>query len=229
MRALQLTSVAVLGFILTAACDNETTLLITTTCKALEKYFALSKIEYGKCLSDADYRQRLSRRGDAEWSQNISDSHNPTLRVILPKTSRNVYVRISRVSELPLKSSLNFSGTGAERHLGERYVIAGTLLDEANGLEKHTLVLYADTDKERKDPRVIATDALDPQQNAFINGHCWINTARYSSSMCHGDIYISVQREPRAYFISHELDGAAFTPSSAEAVLGIVNGQGLRP
>jgi hypothetical protein len=229
VRALQLTSVAVLGFTLTAACNNETTLLITTTCKALQKYFVLTDGDYRKCLSDDDYRQRLSSRRDAQWAQNISDSHNQKLKIILPKRSPEVYVRISRVSELPLKSSVNFSRTGAERHVGERYVIAGTLLDEANGSDKHTLLLYADTDKERKDPRVIAAESLAPQQSAFISDHCWINTARYSSSMCHGDVYISVQREPKGFFITQELDGAAFTPSSAETVLGIVTGQGLRP
>ena len=229
MRALQLTSVAVLGFTLTAACDNENTLLITTTCKALQQYFALSKDDYGKCLTDGDYRQLLSSRRDAQWSQNISDSHNQKLKIILPKRSPDAYVRISSVSELPLKTPVNFAGTGAERHLGERYVIAGTLLDEVHGSDKHTLVLYADTDNERKDPRVIATGALDPQQNTFISEHCWINTARYLSSMCHGDVYISVQREPKGLFVTQELDGAALTPSSASTVLSVVTGQGLRP
>ena len=229
MRALKLTSVTVLGVILTAACDNENYLLITTTCGALQKYFTLSSDDYSKCLSDEDYRQRLSSRRDAQWSENISDSHNRKLKMILPKRNAEIYVRISRVSELPLKTSVNFSGTGAERHVGEHYVIEGTLLDETNGPNKHSLVLYADADKDRKDPRVIATDALDAPQNTFINEHCWVNTARYSSSMCHGDIYISVQRQPNGFFISHELDGAVFTPSSAATVLAIVTGQGLRP
>jgi hypothetical protein len=49
---------------------------------------------------------------------------------------------------------------------------------------------------------VIATDALDNDQKIFISRHCWLNTADYSTSMCHGDIYptrlllsLNVQRE----------------------------------
>src|SRR5215831_14564348 len=141
MRAFQLTSIAVLGFTLTAACDKENTLRITTTCKALKNYFALSNDDYSKCLSDEDYRQDLSSRRDAQWSQNISDSHNRNLKIMPPKRSPDAYVRVSSASELPLKTSVNFASTGAQRHLGERYVIAGTLLDEAHGADEHTLLL----------------------------------------------------------------------------------------
>ena len=57
----------------------------------------------------------------------------------------------------------------------------------------------------------------------FISQHCWLNTAEYSTSMCHGDIYISVQRESTRRFIIYELDGAAFTQSNAAAVVSLLS------
>jgi hypothetical protein len=79
-------------------------------------------------------------------------------------------------------------------------------------------VFYADTDTDRKHRVVIATDTLDNDQKTFKSQHCWLNTADSSTSMCHGDLYISVQREPTGHFITYELDGAAFTKSNAAAV-----------
>jgi hypothetical protein len=124
----------------------------------------------------------------------------------------------------------HFSGSNAEQHLGERYVIAGTLLDETNGTDKNTdetdkniLVFYADIDNDRKNRIVLATDALDNDQKTFISTHCWLNTADDSTSMCHGDVYISVQREPSGHFITYELDGAAFIKSNAAGVLSLLS------
>jgi hypothetical protein len=134
---------------------------------------------------------------------------------MLPKKSRGKYIRVSQLRELPLKQVTNFSGSNAEWHVGEPYVITGILLDETNGMDKqidgtdkNILVFYADTDKDRKHRVVIATDALDNDQKTFISSHCWLNTAEYPTSMCHGDVYISVQREPTGHFITYELDGA---------------------
>jgi hypothetical protein len=50
--------------------------------------------------------------------------------IMLPKKRRETYIRVSQIVELPLKEATNFSGTKAEQHVGERYVISGTLLDE---------------------------------------------------------------------------------------------------
>jgi hypothetical protein len=109
-------------------------------------------------------------------------------------------------------------------------VIAGILLEEINGTDKNTdgtdkniLVFYADTDNDRKHRIVLATDALDNDQKVFISQHCWLNTAEYSTSMCHGDVYISVQHEPTGHFINYELDGAAFTKSNAAGVLSLLS------
>jgi hypothetical protein len=109
-------------------------------------------------------------------------------------------------------------------------VISGTLLDETNardkntdGTDKNILVFYADTDNDRKHRLVVATDAVNDDQKTFISTHCWLNTAEYSTSMCHGDVYISVQREPNRHFITYELDGAAFTKSNAAGVLNLLS------
>jgi hypothetical protein len=149
---------------------------------------------------------------------------------MIAKKSRDRYIRVSHIMELPPKEATNFSGTKAEQHVGERYVISGTLLDETNrrdkntdGTDKNILVFYADTDSDRKHRVVIATDALDNDQKMFISRHRWLNTAEYSTSMCHGDVYISVQREPTGHFITYELDGAAFTKSNAAGVLNLLS------
>jgi len=104
---------------------------------------------------------------------------------LLPKKSKDGYTLVSQILDLPLKETMNFSG--AERYVGERYVIAGILLDETNGTDKNTdgtdkniLVFYADTDNDRKHRIVLATDALDNDQKVFISLHCWLNTAEYS-------------------------------------------------
>src|SRR5262249_36859329 len=140
------------------------------------------------------------------------------------------YTRVSQIRELPLKQAVNFSGSKAAQYVGERYVTAGILLEETNGTDKNIdgtdkniLVFYADTDKDREHRLVIATDALDNDQRAFISQHCWLNTADYPTSMCHGDAYISVQREPTGHFITYELDGAVFTKSNAAAVVSLLS------
>ena len=215
MRTFKLILLIFVSFLLGfAACANEEARLISTTCGALKRYFALSKDDYIKCLSDGDYRQSLASFRDTQWSQNISDSHNRKLMIMLPKKSKDGYTRVSQIVELPLKQVMNFSGGKAERHLGERYVIAGILLEETNGIDKNTdgtdkniLVFYADTDKDREHRVVIATDALDNDQKTYISRHCWLNTAEYPTSMCHGDVYISVQREPMRHFITYERSG----------------------
>jgi hypothetical protein len=213
-----------------AACADEQARLISTTCEALKRYFTLSKNDYNKCLSDEDYRRSLVLDRDEQWSRHISDSHNRKLMIMLPKKRRETYIRVSQIMELPLKEATNFSGTKAEQHVGERYVISGTLLDETNGrdkntdgTDKNTLVFYADTDNNRKHRLVIASDALNDDQKTFISQHCWLNTVEYSTSMCDGDVYISVQREPNRHFITYELDGAAFTRSNAAGVLSLLS------
>jgi hypothetical protein len=149
---------------------------------------------------------------------------------MLPKKSKDGYIRVSQIVDLPLKETMNFSGSKAEQHVGERYVIAGFLLEETNGTDKNTdgtdkniLVFYADTDNNRKHRLVIASDALNDDQKTFISQHCWLNTVEYSTSMCDGDVYISVQREPNRHFITYELDGAAFTRSNAAGVLSLLS------
>ena len=213
-----LASVIFAGFLLLfAGCADEQARLISTTCEALKRYFTLSKNDYNKCLSDEDYRKSLLLDRDEQWSRDIFDSHNRKLMIMLPKKRRETYIRVSKIMELPLKEATNYSGSQAEQHVGERYVIAGTLLEETNGRDKNTdgtdkntdgtdkntdgtdkniLVFYADIDNEPKHQVVIATDALDNDQKIFISRHCWLNTADYSTSMCHGDVYVSVQREP---------------------------------
>ena len=131
--------------------------------------------------------------------------------------------------ELPLKQAVNFSGSKAAQYVGERYVIAGILLEETNGMDKNIdgtdkniLVFYADTDEDRENPIVFAADVLDNDQRVFISQHCWVNTADSSTSMCHGDVYISVQREPTGHFITYELDGAVFRKSNAAAVVSLL-------
>jgi len=226
-----LASVIFVGFLLVfAGCADEQARLISTTCEALTKYFTLSKNDYNKCLSDEDYRKSLLLDRDEQWSRDISDSHNRKLMIMLPKKRRETYIRVSQIMELPLKEATNYSGSQAEQHVGERYVISGTLLEETNGRDKNTdgtdkniLVFYADIDNEPKHRVVIATDALDNDQKIFISRHCWLNTADYSTSMCHGDVYISVQREPNGHFITYELDGAAFTKSNAAGVLRLLS------
>jgi hypothetical protein len=231
MRTFKLILVIFVSFLLGfAACANEQARLISTTCGALKRYFALSKDDYIKCLGDGDYRQSLVSFQDTQWSQSISESHNRKLMIMLPKKRRDTYTRVSQIMELPLKQAVNFSGSKAERHIGERYVIAGTLLEETNGTDKNIdgtdkniLVLYADTDTDRKHRVVIATDTLDNDQKTFKSQHCWLNTADSSTSMCHGDLYISVQREPTGHFITYELDGAVFTKSNAAAVANLLS------
>src|SRR5215813_12019679 len=136
-----------LGF---AACGNEQARLISTSCGALKRYFALSKDDYIKCLGDGDYRQSLVGFQDTQWSQSISESHNRKLMIMLPKR-RDTYARVSQIMELPLKQAVNFSGSKAAQYVGERYVIAGILLEETNGMDKNfdgtdknILVFYAD-------------------------------------------------------------------------------------
>jgi hypothetical protein len=219
------------GFLLAfAACADEQARLISTTCEALKRYFTLSGNYYNKCLSDEEYRKSLVSRRDEQWSRDISDSHNRKLMIMVPKKSRDRYIRVSQIMELPLKQATNFSRSRAEQYVGEQYVVAGTLLDETNGTDRNTdgtdknsLVFYADTDRDRKHRVLIATDALDNDQKIFISRHCWLNTADYSTSMCHGDVYISVQREPKGHFITYELDGAAFTKSNAAGVLSLLS------
>ena len=231
MRTFKLILVIFVSFLLGfAACANEQARLISTTCGALKRYFALSKDDYVKCLGDVDYRQSLVSFQDTQWSQNISDSHNRKRMIMLPKKGRDTYTRVSQIMELPLKQAVSFSGSKAARYVGERYVIAGILLEETNGTDKDTdgtdkniLVFYADTDKDRENRVVIATDALDNDQKTFISQHCWLNTADSSTSMCHGDVYISVQREPMRHFITYELDGAVFTKSNAGAVVSLLS------
>jgi hypothetical protein len=79
-------------------------------------------------LSDEEYRKSLVSLRDEQWSRDISDSHNRKL--MIAKKSRDRYIRVSHIMELPPKEATNFSGTKAEQHVGERYVISGTLLDE---------------------------------------------------------------------------------------------------
>src|SRR5262249_11451266 len=146
--------------------------------------FTLSEDDYIKCLSDAEYRNIVVSRRDAEWSRNISDSHNRGLLVMFPKKGREKYVPVLRMTDLPLKEVVGFLGSKAEQHVGEMYVIAGTLLDEtagtnSDGTDKHVLVFYADTDNDRKQPVVLGNDALRIDQKIFISQHCWLNTAEY--------------------------------------------------
>ena len=231
MRTFKLILVIFISFLLGfAACANEEARLTSTTCNALRRYFPLRENDYIKCLSDEDYRKSLVSFRDTQWSQNISDSHNRKLMIMLPKKSKDGYTRVSQIVELPLKQAMNFSGSKAEQHIGERYVIAGTLLEETNGTDKdidgtdkNTLVFYADTDTDRKHRVVVATDALDNGQKIFISKHCWLNTADASTSMCHGDVYISVQHGPTGHFITYELDGAVFTKSNAAGVLNLLS------
>ena len=107
-------------------------------------------------------------------------------------------------------------------------MIAGILLDEtagtnSDGTDKHVLVFYADTDNDREHRVVVGGDALHNDQKIFISQHCWLNTAEYPTSMCHGDVYISVQREPTRHLVTYELDGAAFTKSNAATVVSLLS------
>jgi hypothetical protein len=231
MHTFKLTSVIFASFLLAfAACADEQARLIATTCEALKRYFTLSKDDYHKCSTDKDYRKSLVSLRDEQWSRHISDSHNRKLLIMLPKKRRETYIRVTQIMDLPLKQATNYSGSQAERYVGARYMIAGTLLDETNGTDKYPdgtdkniLVFYADIDNEPKHRIVIASDALDNDQKVFISQHCWLNTAEYSTSMCHGDVYISVQHEPTGHFINYELDGAAFTKSNAAGVLSLLS------
>src|SRR5215467_2542837 len=72
-----------------------------------------------------------------------------------------------------------------------------------DGTDKNILVFYVDIDNEPKHRVVIATDAFDNDQKIFISRHCWLNTADYSTSMCYGDVFVSVQREPMGHFITY--------------------------
>jgi len=150
MGSFKLTLVIFVGFILAAAaCANEEARLISTTCGALKRYYALSGDDYIKCQSDEDYRKRLVSRQDAQWSWHISDSHNRKLMIMLPRRDTDKYIRVSRITDLPLKTAGS---------VGERYVIAGILLDEtagtnSDGTDKHVLVFYADTDNDREQGR----------------------------------------------------------------------------
>src|SRR5215813_15570640 len=129
------------GFLLVfAGCADEQARLISTTCEALTKDFTLSKNDYNMCLSDEDYRRSLLLDRDEQWSRHVSDSHNRKLVIMLPKKRRETYIRVSQIMELPLKQATNYSGSQAEQHVGERYVIAGTLLEETSGTDKNILV-----------------------------------------------------------------------------------------
>src|SRR5262249_2688408 len=220
MSTLKLTSVIFVSLLLAAAaCENDEARLIATTCGALKRYFTLSEDDYSRCLSNADYGKALVPLRDIQWSQKIPDSHNQKLMIMLPARDKDKYIRVSQIMDLPLKQAGS---------VGERYVIPGTLLDETDGTnrdgtDKHVLEFYADTDNDRKHRVVIATDALHKDIKVFISRHCWLNTAEYSTSMCHGDVYISVQREPTRHFITYELDGAIFTKSNAAAVVSLLS------
>src|SRR5215510_15333785 len=86
MRTFKLKLVIFVSFLLGfAACANEEARLISTTCGALKRYFALSKDDYIKCLGDEVYRQSLVSFQDTQWSQSISESHNRKLVIMLPK------------------------------------------------------------------------------------------------------------------------------------------------
>ena len=165
MRTFKLILVIFVSFLLGfAACANEQARLISTDCGALKRYFALSKDDYIKCLGDEDYRRSLVSFRDTQWSQNISESHNRKLVIMLPKKRGDTYTRVSQIVQLPLKQAVNFSGSKAARYVGERYVIAGILLEETNGTDKdidgtdkNILVFYADADTDREHRVVIAT------------------------------------------------------------------------
>jgi len=163
----------------------------------------------------------LVSRRDAQWSQQFSEDHNRKASVMLPKTSTDQYVRISRLSELPLKGTVNPSGGEADRHVGERFVIAGTIAEQGDRKENDSLVFYAD-DGDRKDFILVSTDAVDGYQRAFINDYCWLNLGDETSSMCHGDVYLSMRHQPDGVLITTELDGAAFTPATAASVLSVL-------
>jgi hypothetical protein len=203
------------------ACHTEKRRLITTTCKAVRQYLGLSDDDYIKCIKDRSYREHLVWRRDTQWSQNLSDSHNKKLKIIFPQGSSRPYVRVSRSADLPLKDAAKFSGPAAERHLGNRYVIAGTLVEQEDGSGKVSVLVRADADG--KESLIVALDALDKNQKTFIRQHCWLNTTTYSSSMCHGDVYISVRRELNGSFIVYELDGAACTPASAAKIFSVLS------
>src|SRR5207248_8748623 len=106
---------------------------------------------------------------DEQWSQQLSNAHNRNARIMLPKKSQGQYVRISQVTDLPLKGIVNLSGEEAQRHIGEHYVIAGTL--QSGESDKDSFMLYADADPDRQHYVFVASDLLDSYQKAFIKDY----------------------------------------------------------
>src|SRR5437870_388593 len=80
--------------------------MTTSTCKNVQHSLALNEADYGRCLDDTNYRQNLVSRRDEQWSHQLSDGHNGNGGTMLPKKSTEQYVRISEVTELPLKGTV---------------------------------------------------------------------------------------------------------------------------
>jgi hypothetical protein len=150
-------------------------------------------------------------------AKQLAQSHNDGLSILAPRADVAGYKKISRLSELPFQ--LINVGELAAKHAGERYVIVGHIstvpFSDGEGEEKLSLSLNTDADEGSV---ILSSDALNGYQKHFLVEHCWLGDR--PSSMCEGDVFISVRGPPGETLLEElELDGAFFKRANEASVL----------
>lgn len=62
-------------------------------------------------------------------------------------------------------------------------------------------------------------DALNNYQRQFIEDYCWLGISGRTTSMCEGDLYIEVRRDPTGLFLNPQLAGVDFQLANENQVL----------
>jgi hypothetical protein len=216
MRLRRASMIAALAAIVACGC-NRPSAEIRRECDTAKRWLNLDKNDAERCLRDTAFRENLRRQGDEAFAAQLATTHNRDRSLLkLRGMQASSFTRIARPSELPVQA---LGGEAAdEKHIGQRYVVRTTVawsesLDPS--FSPHVFL-----DASGSDPAMVGTDALDQYQHRFLSTHCWPGGP--PPTLCEGDVYIEIRRDPRGLFVEAQVVGADFVAADAKAVLTYV-------
>lgn len=206
-----------------AACgDSNEARLLKGTCESVTRTFDLGDADHKRCLRDALYRKEMVTKRNSLMAQQYTAGHNAELGVMAITGDPEGYTRINTANELPVNGVMDISPEAAAA-VGRKFVLRGslsTLSDDDGGRKgKPTYALWGEPKGDASALYIIHSNALNEYQQAFIGKYCWLNNFR-SSSLCAGDIFISIQFDPNLpRVVNAEIDGMSLQAGNEATVL----------
>ena len=212
--------------ILTACEETQQEKMVRGSCEAIVRDFRLGKDEMRRCLKEEAYRAEMVGKRRYALAEQYTAQHNENFGVMALKGDPVGYKRISQITELTIKGIADF-GAEAEAAIGQQFVIAGALWSSGgDGPDDKTLPSYTIIPDAVMKSAIInlSANSLNQHQLAFLEKYCWLNLGGDRSSLCSGDVFLTIRRDPRLpMMIDAEIDGMAMRPGNESAVLAVLS------